>query len=146
MENPTDFRNADTAGDFLASRIVDEAQRTGVPMSDVERAMLYFSEPLRPGVAEINKTFDREYNSKEYEQKVARLIGNAREHARTQGESKAWAAAVRKVTEGDNHLSVMINLAGASVRPRGDRLKLWGTGLAICLTLVAGMFLFQSHC
>ncbi len=115
-------------------------------MSDVERGMLYFSEPLQPGMAEINESFDRDYDSTEYEQKIARLIGNAREHARTQGESKAWAAAIRKVNEEDNYLGVMIDLAGASVRPRWDRLKLWGTGLAICLTFVACLFVFQSHC
>src|SRR5579863_3414985 len=126
MERPIDFTNAETAVRFSVSRILDEAQRTGVPMSGVEREMLYFSEPLRPGMAEINEIFDRDYDSNEYEQKVARLIGNAREHARTQGESKVWAAAIRKVTEDDNYLGVMIDLAGASVRPRGDRLKLWG--------------------
>jgi hypothetical protein len=141
-EKQIDFGNAEAAGEFLASRIVDEARRNGVPMSDVERGMLYFSEPMRPGLAEVNEIFDRDYNSEEYEQKVH---GSSKTHANTRRIASLGGGGSQGAEE-DNYLGVMINLAGASVRPRGDRLKLWGAGLAICVTLVAGMFIFQSHC
>jgi hypothetical protein len=38
------FATTRDAMEFLVSRIVTEAQREGVPLSETERKMLYFSE------------------------------------------------------------------------------------------------------
>lgn len=38
------FHNAREAKEFLISKIVAEAQLEGIPLSEIERKMLYFSE------------------------------------------------------------------------------------------------------
>jgi hypothetical protein len=58
------FATARDAKEFLVSRIITESQREGVPLSEVERKMLYFSETAwtLPDIGEVNDAFDREYN------------------------------------------------------------------------------------
>ena len=70
------FSSAREAKEFLVSTIVDEAQRENMPLSDLERKMLYFSENYSslPDIMEISDEFDRTYDLGEYENKIARLI------------------------------------------------------------------------
>ena len=78
------FADAHEAKEFLVARIVGEAQRERVPLSEVERKMLYFSETdwTMPDIAQVGDQFEREYNREEYEKKITRLIRNARKRAR----------------------------------------------------------------
>lgn len=70
------FSNAREAKEFLISRLVAEAQRENVSLSEIERKMLYFSETAwtLPDIMEVNNEFDREYDQAEYENKISRLI------------------------------------------------------------------------
>ena len=120
------------------ARIVAEAQREGLSLSEIERKMLYFSETDRtlPDIDKVSEAFKREYDSDEYEKKITSLIHNAR--ARTRKEDKqefeAWSDAIRILSKQDHYLLVMIDQIGSSSRPRGDLLKLWATGmLVVCL-------------
>jgi len=56
------LENEREAKEFLVSRIVEEARRENVPLSDVERKMLYFSETnwTLPDIASVSAAFDRE--------------------------------------------------------------------------------------
>jgi len=137
------------AKEFLIERIVREAQIEGAPLSEVERKMLYFSEThwTLPDIWEVNDAFGREYNSDEYEGKIAQLIRNARARARKedQADLQAWSDAVRTLSKEDHYLLVMIDQAGASVRPRGDLLRLWATGLAVvCIFICIGLIIPPS--
>jgi hypothetical protein len=78
------FPTAREAEEFLVSGIVAEAQRENVPLSEVERKMLYFSETgcTLPDMMEINDAFDRDYDQDIYEKKVAHLIRNAAKRTR----------------------------------------------------------------
>jgi hypothetical protein len=78
------FATARDAKEFLVSRIIAESRREGVPLSEVETKMLYFSETAwtLPDIVEVNDAFDREYNQAEYEQKIRRLIRNLCTNAR----------------------------------------------------------------
>jgi hypothetical protein len=82
-EHPSRFGNAREAKEFLVSKIADEAQREGAPLSEVERKMLYFTENYwtLPDMMEVNEAFDRDYDAAEYEKKIAQLVRHA--HART---------------------------------------------------------------
>jgi hypothetical protein len=148
------------AKDFLAKRIASEAVRQSVPLSEVERKMLYWSETdwTLPNMKEVGEAFDRDYDQGEYEQKIAGLIANitAERHHRNQEEEEKWDAAADKLSEGDHYLSVLIgnvhesggdflpSLRGSTVRPRHDRLKLWTTAFAIVFALVA-LGLLKDH-
>ena len=59
------FSTPREAKEFLVSRIVAEAQREGVPLSEIERKMLYFSETgwTLPDMMEVDEAFDRDYDA-----------------------------------------------------------------------------------
>jgi hypothetical protein len=139
----TSFSTAREAKEFLVSRMVEEAERENVPLSEVEHKMLYFPEKnwTLPDMPEISDRFDREYDQDEYEKKIVRLVQNAAKHDREQSheEYDAWWAAIRILQREDHYILVMIGSAG--LPPRGDQLKLFVTGLLIASLLVSAGFL-----
>ena len=118
------FASAREAKEFLAGRIVDEAQREGISLSEVERKMLYFSEThwAPPDILETNAQFEREYDQTQFETKIAQLIRNARK--RTQKEEphefEGWSDAIGTLKKEDHYLLVMVEQAGSHSRPRGS--------------------------
>src|ERR1700693_4929902 len=97
-EHPSRFGSARDAKEFLVSRIVEEAQREGVPLSEVERKMLYFSETAwtLPDMMEISEAFEREYDQEKYEEKIAKLVRHARARTRKENpqELEDWKDAI----------------------------------------------------
>ena len=155
------FRTIKEAKDFLASGIAAEAKSEGVPFSEVERKMLYFSETdwTLPDMAAVSAEFDRDYEENEYEQKIAGLVQQIEErnHGENSAEEEAWDEASLMLSEGDHNLSVLIAMAHEghtvrhafiptldvpAVRPLHDRLRLWVTALAVALTIFALMGLY----
>jgi hypothetical protein len=140
------FSDDRAALDFAVSQIADEAQRDGVPLSEVERKMLYFSETAwtLPDIWSVNGEFDRDYEQIAYEKKISHLIKKVVARARKQKgeEFQAWTAAVRHLSTHDRYLLVMIRQAGLG-RTFGPALwpwnswRLWSTVLAVAL-LFAG--------
>lgn len=126
------FHSARQAKEFVISKIVAEAQGENVPLSDVERKMLYFSESgwSLPDILAVNEEFEREYDSNKYERKIAKLIRSANKHTRRKSleEYRLWWCAIRFLRKEDHYISVMIQAAG--IRPAGDLLKLFAAALA----------------
>ncbi|HXW90811.1 MAG TPA: hypothetical protein VEK33_09720 [Terriglobales bacterium] len=137
------FGSAREAKEFLISRIVEEAQRESVVLSEPERKMLYFSETgwTLPDMSTVAKEFDSTHDWKDYEKKIARLIRNAAKRARKQSPADYddWSQAILRLKKEDHYILVMIRQAG--LRPRGDVFRLWGTGIVIVTVLVALIFL-----
>lgn len=127
------FHRGREAKEFLISQIVTEAQRENVPLSEVERKMLYFTESgwTLPDIMKVSEDFDREYDQDDYEQKIARLVAGADKNIRKgpRDDYDRWWAAIRFLEREDHYITVMIRLAG--LRPRGDQLRLLETGLGI---------------
>jgi len=148
-KRPSQFGSAREAKEFLVSRIVDEAQREGVPLSEVERKELYHSEtdwPL-PDMASVDRDFDNERDQDEYERKIKKLVRNARMIIRKidPQESQAWSDAIRVLNEEDHYLSVMV---GSVESPRNRIIDLFRgvcVGLAIVILLVSAMWFLNSH-
>ena len=93
------FSDAREAKEFLVSRIAEEAQQEAVPLSEVERKMLYFSETAwtLPDIMDVSDEFDRTYDQGEYEKKIADLVKNAGKRARKDNreEYEGWWDAIR---------------------------------------------------
>jgi hypothetical protein len=144
----TQFSTVKQAKDYLANRIADEAAREGVPFSEIERKMLYFSETdwTLPDMKRISAEFDRDYDQNEYEQKIAGLVHKitSRDHSQSQTDTEAWDDAVVQLSEGDHYLLVLLDPSlspsGPTVRPPHDRLKLWLTAFGI----VFGLFVLVA--
>jgi hypothetical protein len=119
------FSSAREAKEFLVSRIVDEAQREGVSLSEVERKMLYFTETgwTLPNIMEVSDEFNRDYDQNEYEKKIASLIKSAVKRNRKENseEAESWRNAVRKLSNEDHYILVMIGQAGVPTGRVSDR-------------------------
>lgn len=142
------FGNAREAKEFLVSSIVSEASLENVPLSEIERKELFFSETgwTLSDIMRVNEEFERNYDSGEYERKIAHLIRNARTRAeRTDCEGgKSWADAIEILSEEDHYILVMIKQAGGSTRPHNDLLKLFLTAFAI-IALFLGLTIIAEH-
>ncbi len=114
------LQTARDAKEFLIARIVEEATRENVGLSEVERKMLYFSEThwTLPDIAAVSETFDREYNQDEYERKITRLINAAAAHAYQHAEQyDLWWDAVRLLRKEDHYILVMFDNADLPPHP-----------------------------
>jgi hypothetical protein len=154
------------AKENLADRIVAEAQREGIALSEVERKMLYFSETgwTLPEMAEVNEEFDRDYDQDAYEQKIGGLVCSLRARTdRSEEEIAAWDEAVAKLSDGDHYLLVLITAGEKSAsglrspwmpqidlnraRPQGDTIRLILVACAVCVVLfmllVVSMIFFR---
>jgi hypothetical protein len=146
------FATARDAKEFLANRIVSEAQRENVPLSEIEQKMLYFSEThwAPPDIWETNEAFDRDYDPEEYEQKIGSLIRNliARDRKENQGEYATWKEAVGILDREDHYLLVLIDVGRGSPyvgnpgEPSLSFVKLL-TVVLVTLAVIAAVMLVQ---
>ena len=107
------FATAREAKEYLVRRILAQAKQDGVPLSDVERDMLYFSETgwTLPNMMAINQEFDENYDQDEYESKIGQIVQQIR--AQDDGNlDHSWDQAVHRLLDEDHYLSVLIS--GAS--------------------------------
>ena len=167
------FQTERQAKEYLVERIVAEARREQVPLSEIERKMLYFTESgwTLPNILEVNAEFERDYDNEEYEQKIAGLVREIEKQNETasRDEQSRWDDAVLKLSEGDHYLLVLIGLGWPSptrwfskwlpagyfygtgkVRPQGDFLRLFVVALAVAfamlLVVVIEDWLKKSSC
>jgi hypothetical protein len=73
------FHSGREAKEFLVSQIVEEAQRQNIPLTEVERKILYFTESgwTPPDILKVTEDFGREHDQDEYEHKIAKLVTKA---------------------------------------------------------------------
>jgi hypothetical protein len=144
--------NSPAAKQFLISKIVQEAELENVPLSDVEKKMLYFTEvhPSFP-VYEVNAEFERNYDGDKYEAKVAGLLKRARDRDRkvsTAGEEHGTDA-LDELRKEDHYILVMVRQAFGSAPSSKSRLRDFliyiAVGIGIVLLLVLYAFWSARH-
>ncbi len=144
---PSETRlRAQQAKEFLIAQVLDEAQRENVPLSEVERKMLYFTvscDPL-PDAYEVNCKFERDYDRADYEKKIADLLRNARERNKKEspGAPARWKQAVADISKEDHYLCVMLDQCRkSSIVTRFP--FLFGIGLALSIggVIILGLIL-----
>jgi predicted dithiol-disulfide oxidoreductase (DUF899 family) len=139
------FHSGQEAKEFLISKIVAEARSENIALSEVERKMLYFTESgwTLPDMTEVSAAFDREYDQDVYEKKIARVVAKTYKHILedSRDEYDKWWAAIHFLQKEDHYILVMIALA--DLRPRGDQLKLLAAGVAIVACIL--LWVIFSH-
>jgi hypothetical protein len=135
------------AKDFLVQQAAQQAAIEGVPLSDFEKRMMYFTEsedavedPIR-----LNQEFEAQFDTDEYELKISGLLRRAYERTKEENPAslREWDEAVRELRKGDHYVLVLWDLKSPTERPRHDSLKLLGTALlvaVIALLLIFGCF------
>src|SRR5258708_12488599 len=102
------------AKDFLVAQTAEQAALEGVPLSDLERRMMYFTEsgyvPEDP--IKLNEEFEAEYDSDEYEAKISRLLHHAYGRLRKENDAvrKNWDLAIKCLRRSDHYLLAMWDL------------------------------------
>ena len=134
------FSDDRSALDFVASRIAEEAHREGIPFSEIERKMLYFSETAwtLPDIWQISDEFDRDYDQDAYEKKVSQLIRREATRARKlqKEEFEAWTEAIARLSKHDRYLLVMLRQAGLRATGRSVRTHRWRL-FDVCVVVAA---------
>ena len=136
------FHGGQEAKEFLISNIVAEAQRENIPLSEVERKMLYFTESgwTFPTSCKLTRTStvsttkaSTSRKSQSLSRKPTSVFARVHETITTDG-GLQFVFFERE----DHYISVMVRLAG--LRPRGDQLRLFVTGLAIVSVILMWIF------
>ena len=99
------------AKNFLVQQTAEQAALENVPLSDLEKRMMYFPEtgacPEDP--IALNDAFEAQYDTGEYEPKISRLLHNAYQRLRQENDAarKNWDLAVKCLRRSDHYLLVM---------------------------------------
>jgi hypothetical protein len=150
------FIAQDEAKEFLIAKIIAQAKRDNVPLSDAERKMMYYSVE-KPTVAdEVADQFSEE--DIEYEGKIRSLFSSAIDFDKNERED--YESAIAKLKKGDHYLSVLV---GGSSNPAflqpldrffnppsvkagsfRDQLRLFLTALGVIVVLMVFTIYWQS--
>jgi hypothetical protein len=121
------------AKDFLVAQTAEQAALEGVPLSDLEKRMMYFTEG--PGAPEdlikLNEEFEKELDSADYETKISRLLHHAYRRLRKENDQarRNWDGAIKCLRRGDHYLLVMWDVVPAGATPLRDSLPLLASSL-----------------
>lgn len=135
------FSSQRDAKQFLANKIVAEAQRHGTPLSEPERLMLLFTEQEPETVAAIpQEMLD---DNVEYEKKITDLLQDAYQRESDNDlEREQYKDAVRVLTAGDHYISIMAEAALARPKAQGNRVRDVLLYIAIGVAVVAGAVVY----
>lgn len=135
------------AKDFLVQQTAEQAALEHVPLSELEKRMMYFTESgeMHEDPFKLNDEFEAEYDSGEYEAKISKLLRHAHARIKKENPTKAsqWKDAIRQLSKGDHYILVLSGDLGGE-RPPHDSLKLFGTALLLAALLV-GAFSIAAH-
>jgi hypothetical protein len=99
------------AKDFLVQQTAEQAALENVPLSDLEKRMMYFTEtdecPEDP--IALNDAFEAAYDPDEYEAKVSKLMHHAYQRVRKENSEalRRWKEAMAELSKGDHYLLVL---------------------------------------
>lgn len=125
------------AKDFLVQEATEQAGRENIPLSDIEKKMMYFTESdasTCENPVELNDEFEAQYDTPEYEAKISRLLHHAYE--RLKGEDpervREWNLAMRTLRRGDHYILVLWDTKSPSP-PLRETFKLLGVGMLVAV-------------
>jgi hypothetical protein len=132
--------NTKEAKDFLVEQTLEQAALEGVPIDDVEKRMMYFTESDAASCdnpIELNDEFEAEHETKEYETKVSRLLHHAYTRLKEENPERMrnWDQAIRTLRKGDHYLLVMVDQSRESGVPWWMPI-LWGIGISVVIFIL----------
>ena len=100
--------NSREAKDFLVEQVLRQAPIESVPLSDIEKRMMYFTEgsDAVEDPVSLNEEFGERCDTTEYEAKISRLLKHARGRVKAQkgADWETWNEAVAVLREGDHYI------------------------------------------
>lgn len=138
--------NTTQAKDFLVGQAGQQAVLDHIPLSDLEKRMMYFTESDPASCDDpigLHNEFEAEYDSSQYEAKMRRLLHHAyrRLKADNPGERLQWEEAVSTLEKGDHYVLMFLGkTTSTNGQPSGPGNKVIKYGSMF----VAGVFLVIS--
>ena len=137
---PRGSLNTKQAKDFLVEQTVEQAALEGVPIDDVEKRMVYFTESDAASCdkpIELNDEFEAAHETKEYETKISRLLHHAYMRLKEENPERTrnWDQAIRTLRKGDHYLLVMVDQSRESGVAWWMPI-LWGIGISILIFIL----------
>jgi hypothetical protein len=135
------------AKDLLVQQTTEQAELEGIPLSDLEKRMMYFTEteecPEDP--IELNEEFEAEYDTAKWEAKVSKLLHHAHNRIKKENPETAreWNEALRVLRKGDHYILVLWDLP-PSDESLYDQLKPVGIGVLLAFILAGLMIGYIS--
>jgi hypothetical protein len=132
---------------FLASRIAEEAERQGKPLSDLERKMLYYADSgwTLEDMSEVNEAIARQVDQRAYEKRIGLIIRalRARLRAADDQEYENWNRSIRALTvlqreHKENHYLLKLI---AHAQPQGEVFSLLLTALVVIGVMLLAVYL-----
>jgi len=142
------YRTIREAKEYLISRILDQASKDGVPLTETERKMLYFSETgwTLAEMAAVSQDFDQNYDQDEYESKIGQIVRHILDQPNAKCDDN-WDEALNRLRDEDHYLQVLIE--GASRRSnefsRGDKVRVILAGLFVVAVILPITFYVYAH-
>jgi hypothetical protein len=142
--------NTKQAKDFLVEQTAEQAALEGVPLADVEKRMMYFTESDPASCDDpiaLNDAFEAQYETKEYEAKISRLLHHAYTRLKQEDPERTrnWDQAIRTLRKGDHYFLVMWDTKPPSEHPTRDTFMLIGIGMVIAVGVVMGAILASNY-
>lgn len=137
--------NTKEAKDFLVGQAAQQAVLDHIPLSDLEKRMMYFTES-DPASCEdpigLNNEFEAEYDTSQYEAKISKLLRRAHKRLKTDnpGERLQWEEAVSTLEEGDHYVLLFLGRTATNDRTSGPGSKVVKYGAMFVL----GFFVFAT--
>jgi hypothetical protein len=135
------------AKNFLVEQTAEQAALENVPLSDLEKRMMYFTEtgecPEDP--IALSDAFEAEYDTKAYEKKISRLMARAHRRIKRDNPKKLrlWNDAFGVLGKGDHYLLLFWRQNALRRSP-----QMWRTYVFVTLAVVSFyllMFLFFGN-
>jgi hypothetical protein len=136
---------------FLASRIAEEAERQGLPLSDLERKMLYYADAgwTLEDMSEVNDAMARQVDQRAYEKRIGLIIRALRARLRTADEQeyRQWNRSLRALKElqrehKENHYLLRLI---AHAQPEGELSRLLVTALVVIGVMLLAVYLMTQN-
>jgi len=134
----------------------EQAALDGIPLSALEKRMMYFVEndaTSCPDPLELNEEFEAQYDTAEYETKIASLLHHAYDRLKSEAPEKVrdWNQAIRTLSSGDHYLPVLWSASPSEQPLRGaftpvrNSFTLFVTGLLIATAIIVAGFFAKKY-
>ena len=139
--------NTKQAKDLVVEEAAKQAALENVPLSDIEKKMMYFTESDTVSCEnpiQLNDELEAQYDTPEYEAyTMSRLLNHAYQRVKAEDPElpRSWDDAVRVLRKGDHYLLVLLS-TGPSDHPTRDFIVQVGIGVLIAL----GIFIVMVLC
>jgi hypothetical protein len=103
---------AKQAKDFLVAQASEQAALEGIPLSDLEKRMMYFTESDASSCENpiaLNEEFEAQYDTTEYETKLSQILHHAYKRLKREDPEKVrnWDQCIQALRKDDHYILVL---------------------------------------